>query len=149
MLNEVASIVESFDTLGMSPDEIALDRGLDIVAVKAALAQSSKKYRSVLASAGASEEEKDPTLDFTNDDLRDANDAIVRLMKHGEDEGLRLKAAIYVRDDKKGRKEIVKAIGGNQFNLFQFNDALRSAKAGAAALKQGALDIVTQTTQAA
>lgn len=148
MLNEVAAIVESFETLDMSPEQIAEDRGLDIVAVKAALSQSSKKYRTVLSPAAAGKEEVDPTLDFDNDDLRDANAAIIYLMKHAEDEHLKLKAAMYIRDDKKGRKEVVKAVGGNQFNLFQFNDALRSAKAGAQALKQGAMDVVAQVQPA-
>jgi hypothetical protein len=31
---------------------------------------------------------------------------------------------MYVRDDKKGRKEINKAIGGSPINIFQLNDQL-------------------------
>lgn len=143
MLNEVASIVESFETLDMSPSQIAEDRGMDIVAVKAALSQSSKKYRALVAGSNQEGEaaEKDPTLDFDNDDLRTANEVIRHLAKHGEDEHLRLKAAMYIRDDKKGRKEVVKVVGSNQFNIFQFNEQLRAAREGAARLKEGFIDV--------
>lgn len=146
MLNEVASIVASFEELGMSPDEISQDRGLDIVAVKAALAQNSKKYKLAISPSAGPEEQKDPTLDFSDDDLRVSNDVITRTMKHAEDENLRFKAACYVRDDKKGRKEVIKAIGGTQFNLFQFNENLRAARAGADRLKGGFLDVVASAT---
>lgn len=142
MLNEVASIVESFETLGMTPDEIATDRGMDIVAVKAALSQSSRKYRAALSGANGAAEEKDPTLDFDNDDLRTANEVIRHLAKHGEDEHLRLKAAMYMRDDKKGRREVVKVVGANQFNIFQFNEQLRAAREGAARIKEGFSQVI-------
>jgi len=146
MLNEVASIVASFEELGMSPEEISMDRGLDIVAVKAALAQNSKKYKLAVAPSANPEEQKDPTLDFSDDDLRAANDVIAHTMKHGEDEQLKFKAACYIRDDKKGRKEVIKAIGGTQFNLFQFNENLRAARAGADRLKGGFLDVVASAS---
>ena len=37
---------------------------------------------------------------------------------------MKFKAATYIRDDKKGRKEVVKLMQGNTFNILQFNEAM-------------------------
>ncbi len=135
MLAEVSAIITAYETLGMTPEEIAEDRKLELVAVKAALMQNSREYNKALK--GTDEQAPDPTLEFSNDDLRDANEVIRHTAKYAEDEHLKLKAAMYIRDDKKGRKEVAKLLNGNgQVNIFQINQQLAAAREGANKLKQ-------------
>ena len=128
---ELEQIKLSFESLGMLPEQIAEDRNLDIVAVKAALLQSSSVYRSLIQS-----EEVKSRLDFSDSDLLDANEMIVHNMKYAEDEHLRQRAAEYVRDDRKGRKELKGALGGNTFNILQFNENLRSIRDKTSRIKE-------------
>lgn len=127
----------------MSPEEISGDRGLEVVAVKAALMQNSKKYRvDCLGEKAAGE---DPRLNFSDDDLINANETIRHMSKYAEDENLKLKAAMYIRDDKKGRREVAKLLNGNGgINILQINQQLQAARAGAEKIKQavsGFIDI--------
>ncbi len=129
---EAEAIKTAYETLGMSPQEIAEDRGgLEVASVKACLMATSSKYRK---DVGAATEEELNTLDFTNDDLKDVNAIILETAKYATtpdgavDYKVRLQAATYIRDDKKGRKEAVKALGGNQFNILNFNESLKSLR---------------------
>jgi hypothetical protein len=108
---------------GMTPEEIAQDRELTVVAVKTALASCCPKYKKTCAVEPAEESEHN----FSDEELLVANRVIVETMHGAEDEGLRFKAATYVRDDKKGRKDVVKQIGGFQFNVLQIDARMRKA----------------------
>ena len=119
MTSELQQIKSSYEELGMSPEEISVDRELDLVAVKAALMQSSSKYRK----ACGKEDEVEDNLNFNNEQLQRANDVIYELAMAAEDEHLRFKAATYIRDDKKGRKELVKQVQGMSFNILNFNQS--------------------------
>lgn len=121
---ELESIRVAWEVSGMTPEQIAEDRELELTAVKAALMQCSSKYRKACGATSVD----DDTLNFTNQDLMDVNDVIKRIALYSPDENLALKAAMYIRDDKKGRKEVVKAIGGNTFNILQFNEQMRSIR---------------------
>lgn len=124
MSNELEQLRISYEQLGMSPEEIAEDRGLDLTAVKAGLMQSSSKYRKACGQAA----EDDDTLNFSDDDLRRVNNVIKEIALSSEDDNLRLKAAMYIRDDKKGRKEVIKAVQNTQFNILQFNEAMKQVR---------------------
>lgn len=121
MSNELTQLRECYETLGMSVEEIAEDRSLDVVAVKAGLMQCSPRYRQ---SCRLETEEEDPTLNFSNNDLREVNDVIRQIALGSEDDNLRLKAAMYIRDDKKGRKEVIKAVSNMNLNILQFNETM-------------------------
>lgn len=128
-------IVTAYEVSGMTPEQIADDMGgdYDVASIKAALMAGSSKYRK---DCGQESPEND-SLNFTNDDLAAVNDVIMHIAKYADDPNLQLKAAMYVRDDKKGRKEIVRQIAGNNtFNLLQFNESLAAARLGAEAIKQ-------------
>jgi len=75
--------------------------------------------------------EEDSTLNFSDDELRRVNEKLVSLALSSEDENVALRAAMYVRDDKKGRKEVIKAVANNTFNVLQFNEIQQAARAGA------------------
>ena len=139
MSAELEQLRVGYETLNMTPEELAADRELELAAVKAGLMQISGKYRRDCNAAEADDE----SLNFSNDDLRAVNDVIKRLALYGEDEHLQLKAAMYIRDDKKGRREVVKAVGGNTFNILQFNEQMRSVRENALASRQRVMDVKT------
>ncbi len=127
MTGEQESIRVAYETLGMTPDEISEDRGLEVASVKASLMATSSKYRK----ACGQEPEEEDKLNFSDQDLQDVNEIILQTAKYAEDPNLRFKAATYVRDDKKGRKEVVKQMGNQSFNILVFNEQmarLREAK---------------------
>ena len=123
-------IKTAYELSGMTPDEIAEDQDLDIAAVKAGLMQCSSKYRK----ACGMEDENEDGLNFSNDELRRVNQVILETALTAElpdgsiDYKTRLSAATYIRDDKKGRKEPVRHIAGNTFNLLSFNEQLQKAR---------------------
>lgn len=123
----------AYETLGMSPEQIAEDQELDLIAVKAGLMQVSGKYRKA---CGAEEEGKND-YNFSDEQLDDANKVIHELMMGSEDEHIRLKAAMYLRDDKKGRKDVVKQVGGLQQNILMFNQTIQAVREKANKLKEG------------
>jgi hypothetical protein len=127
MTGEQESIRVAYETLSMTPDEIAEDRGLEVASVKASLMATSGQYRK---DCGQEPVEED-RLNFSDADLADVNDVILQTAKYAEDPNLRFKAATYIRDDKKGRKEVVKQMGNQSFNILVFNEQmakLREAK---------------------
>lgn len=124
MTSESTAIKVAYETLGMSPEEIAEDRGLQVVSVKAALMAASKDYRQ----ACGKEENEEDKLNFTKEDTIDVLEVIRQTAKYAEDPHLRFKAAVYIRDDHKGRLEPAKVLGGDQFNIFQFNESMQKIR---------------------
>ena len=132
MSSEVEQIKIAYETLEMSPEQIAEDRELDIVAVKAALMQGSSRYRRDCGQ----EEDKEAALNFDDEQLKDVNRVIYDLAIGAEDENIKLKAAMYIRDDKKGRKDVVKQLGGQQFNILMFNEQMKGIRNKAAEVRE-------------
>ena len=127
MSGEQESIRVAYEQLKMTPDEIAEDRSLEVASVKASLMATSGVYRK---DCGQEPVEED-RLNFSDADLADVNEIIMQTAKYAEDPNLKFKAACYVRDDKKGRKEVVKQMGNQSFNILVFNEQmakLREAK---------------------
>ena len=124
MTSELQQIKDSYESLEMTPEQISEDRDLDLVAVKAALMQFSSVYRKACG-----KELDEDTLNFSDEQLQRANEVIFELAMGAESEDLRFKAATYVRDDKKGRKEVVKAIQGlGNINFLQINQMLQESR---------------------
>lgn len=135
MSTELVQLKVAFEDLGMTPEEIAQDREMDIVAVKAGLMQCSAKYRK----ACGAESDSEDNLNFDNEQLEQANKVIYDIMLSSEDDHLRFKAATYLRDDKKGRKDVAKQLGGHTFNILQFNEAMGKVRAAASQIKESLL----------
>ena len=128
MTGEQIAIKTSYEQDGLTPEQIAESRDLDVAGVKATLCQCSSVFRKDCGQ----EDEEDSTLNFTDDELRRINEKMITLALSAEDENVQLRACMYIRDDKKGRKEVVKAVAGNNFNVLQqFNLVQQSARAGA------------------
>lgn len=113
------SIITSYEELGMSPEEIAEAEGLELLSVKSALIQFSSKYKQSI--------KKDPELGFDDEQLMAANRTIVEVMNTSDDDGLRLRAAMYLRNDKKGRLDAARAFSNIKVNILQFNEDMKKA----------------------
>lgn len=124
MSGEAETVKYAYEVLKLTPELIAQDRGLEVAAVKAQLMAVSSTYRK---DCGQEPEEADE-LNFSDQDLKDVNQIILDTAKFSEDPHLRFKAATYIRDDKKGRKEVVKQMAGQQFNLLVINEQLVKAR---------------------
>jgi hypothetical protein len=136
-------IKQSYEVGGMTVDEIAADQDLDAMSVKVALMNCSVKFRKA---CGAEDIESD-SLNFSNQDLKEINKVILETAlsaQHSDgsvDYRTRLQAAMYVRDDKKGRKEVVKQIAGNTFNILSFNEQLQHARESVRQLKSKFVEV--------
>jgi hypothetical protein len=135
-------IKKAYEIENMSPVQIAEQMDFDIVAVKAKLMSISAMYRKA---CGKEEDNAPDGLNFTDDQHRDVVKVIHETALAAEypdgsvDYKTRLAAAIYIRDDKKGRKEAVKNMAGNHFNILNFNQMLQQARLGANKAIQHAL----------
>lgn len=135
MTAELTALKKAYEDEGMSPEEISEDRDLELASVKAGLMQVSSKYRKA---CGHEDEELD-VLNYSKDEQRRVKDAILDLGLSAEDEHLRFKALTYVRDDSKGRKDVVKAMGGNNFNILFINEQMQRVRLAAQSVKQKVL----------
>ena len=112
----VTQIVKAYETLHLDLEEIAREVEVSIFEVKSVLNQYSQMYRMDC------KEDKD--LDFSDDELLVANSTIVKLM-NSEDDHVALRAATFVRDDKKGRKEVKSALKSMVIDVLEFNERIR------------------------
>jgi hypothetical protein len=124
MTAELTTIKTAYEQENMTPEEIADDRGLDLAAVKAGLMQVSANYRK----ACGKEEEEEDTLNFSRDEQQRVKDALLDIGLGAEDDHLRFKALVYIRDDAKGRKDVVKNIGGQNFNILMINEKMKQVR---------------------
>jgi hypothetical protein len=130
MTAEDTAIVRGYEVLDMTPAQIAEDRGLDEFAVKAKLLQLSTQFRR----DARNEPQEQDDLNFSDDQLVEANRLIYETMQsavtaEGQvDHRLRSELARYIRDDKKGRKDVNKAVGGTNFNILQLNQTIVEAR---------------------
>ena len=137
MTSELAAIKTAYEQENMSPEEISASQELDVVAVKAALCQCSVVYRRACGMEEGSKNEDG--LNFSDDELRRVNEVIMDLALSAEDPHLRFKAATYVRDDKKGRKEVIKNLNNGGFNIITINERIEKIRGISEGIKRQAL----------
>jgi len=113
------SIVTLYEVEGLTPEEIAQAEGWEVAAVKSILMQCSEMYNAKLKN-----KEEDG---FSDQEALAARKVIANIAQYGEDEHLRLRAAMYVRNDKKGRLDIVEASRGLNINVTQINLGIQKA----------------------
>ena len=114
-------IISAFEELDMSPEQIAEDQDLDLTAVKSTLMQFSSKYRQICKKNPESE------FNFSDDEAIRARQVIAQLAQYAEDESLKLRAAMFVLNDKKGRLDAPKALTGLNINVIQMNEHFKKA----------------------
>ncbi len=134
-------IVEAYETLGMSPEEISEDQSLDIVAIKAVLMQCSTLYRK---ECQVKEENN-----FTTEQERLAIDVISQIVAGytEADENTRLRAAMFLRNDRRGRLDVVKQSAGLNINVLMMHEQMKKAIAAMERAKTAkSIDVVSSVT---
>ena len=110
---------------GKSPDFIAEDLGFPVHAVKAKLMSISSSYRKACGAESPEEDE----LNFSRDEQLSIKRELFNLAMSTEDEHLKGKLLLNLRDDGKGRKDVVKKMGDNNFNILQLvNGSIAQAR---------------------
>jgi len=114
-------IITAYEELGLSPEQISEDQELDIVAVKSVLMQGSALYRRAC--------KKDETLCFDDAQEKLALDVIYQIAAgHTEaDDNTRLRAAMYIRNDRRNRLDVVKQQAGLNINVIMMQDQMKKA----------------------
>lgn len=131
-------IVTAFDTLGMLPEAISEEFNFDLISVKATLMQFSSKYRELM--------KEEPSLNYDVDEQLEAKSAILSIMRNTEDEHLRAKLALKIRDDGKGRLDVVSNIlNGGKIDINVFNIRLLEARAAKAKSKEISVESTVTT----
>ena len=100
----------------MTPEQIAETEQMNLVAIKSVLYQCSGMYREQL--------KENKTLDFTDEQLDEANVIIANVMRYSDDDNLRFRAAKFLRDDKKGRRDKMNGFKQLNINITQINQHL-------------------------
>jgi hypothetical protein len=137
MLAVDTQIKTAYEVNGMSPKEIADDQGFAEESVKAKLMQISAKYRK---DAGL-EDEAESALNFSISEAEEMKGIVLNVARTTDDDNLRFKAATWVLDDKKGRKDVVKALqNGPVLNLLTINEFFAKGREAANNMKEKILN---------
>lgn len=136
-------IVTSYEDLGMSVEEIASDTGWDELAIKAILIQNSMVYRdSIKSPVGGNENDTSKIEGFSEQDNLDAIRTVREILNASDEPHIQLKAAMFIRNDKKGRLDVVKAIkDAPRFTINQFNITLAKARDARLRARSKVIDI--------
>lgn len=129
MQSSLQQLKVAYEVNNMTVEEIAEDfKDFDVAAIKAGLMQCSSKYRRDCKCDDAD------VLNFTDEQLDSVNKVIFETALSAEypdgsvDYKTRLHAATYIRDDKKGRKEVRQVIANGTFNFLTFNEQIQAAR---------------------
>lgn len=139
MSNDLLQLKTAYEDLGRTPEEIAETLGWELESVKAGLMTVSVQYRKDCRT----EPEGETVLKFSEEQELNAIKVIHDIMMGSEDENLQLKAAMYLRDDRRGRKDAIKDLG-KSFQLSQFNIVMQQMRSGAEQVKQMAMGQVVE-----
>lgn len=134
MSGENQQIITAFEDLGMSPEEIAEDRGFELVFVKSILMQCSSLYRKA--------SKQDSALEFTEREAEEMKGIILNLARYSDDDPhLQFKAASFILNDKKGRLDGGRQLSDRQAPVIQFNIQMQKALAAKERTQQKCIDI--------
>lgn len=121
---QIVSLYDSDEQ--MTVEGLAQAFGLEVTTVKLALAGGSQRYR---------KEVQDEPEVFTEDDAKLAA-ATIKQLCYAENEGVRLKAAVVMLDEKRGRRNPMKnAKKIGQLNITILNAHLQKAEESLARLE--------------
>lgn len=119
MTNAAQQIVTSYETLGLSLEQIAEVESVNVTAVKAILFANSPKYRSDIDTKKEN--------DFNDTDNSLSLDVIRRVAQYSEDDHTALKAAMFIRNDKKGRLDVKAGLKKLNINVTVLNEHFAKA----------------------
>ena len=118
---------------GLTPEQIAEDLDFPVYAVKAKLMNLSSDYRK----ACGQEPEEDSELNLSREEQITIKRKLMDTFLSSEDEHVIVKLGTYLRDDGKGRKDVVKQMGNiGNLNILQLvNGSISQARENSRSLK--------------
>lgn len=131
-------IVEAYEKYNgdISPEDIAMDMGYPTEAVKTILLQHSSVFQKNALQKNPVTKElelRDEEL-FSRHDMKTACSTIKELCVSSEVDSVRLKAAVFIIDERQGRNDL-KALKENKFNIVMISETMAKARAGIAEAK--------------
>jgi hypothetical protein len=140
-------LIASYEQAGLSPEQIAAADGYEVAAVKAILFAKSAIYRAAVGRPGPLNAAQDAkALDLTESDEEIANRVFRDLAESAENEGVRLKAAMRIKDERRKRLDPRATFGNiiNNTTILNLNEHFTKA---ASALAQKVLPAKQLQTQ--
>jgi hypothetical protein len=114
-------VIRLYENLGLSVGEISEETGYELTAIKAILVNHSRGFQNSIRV------NKQSGI-ITDDELEEFTGVIKSVARDSEFDHLRLKAAMYLRDDKLGRHDVIKEGGNLVVNVLTLNAGLKKLK---------------------
>jgi hypothetical protein len=116
----------AYEQGGKSPEFISEDFGFELYAVKAKLMQVSPKYRRDCGLEPVDQDE----LNLSREEQIQIKRALLNMALDEDTEpNIRAKLLLNLRDDGKGRKDVVQQVANSQFNILTLvNTSLQEAR---------------------
>jgi hypothetical protein len=151
MTTTSAGVIEMFEALGMTPEQIAADQSIPLAVVKDTLLRYSDTYRQLFKSESGPATTVPPKCSpelFTADHLEQAKECMANLL-YGENEGIRYRASRFIIDELKGRNDakVGSGISSREVNIQVINlinDQLTRARAAKQLAKDKTIDLKEQ-----
>lgn len=129
MTNNNSEIIAMYENLGMSPEEISLNEGHNLAAIKLVLLQGSVKYREDEGSNAAPNPSEGGSQHISDEEEKLLWDAYKHIAFCGEVEGVRAKVIRDCLNEKYGRNDISKLLkNGGNVNVVVINDAITKTR---------------------
>jgi len=129
-------VVRLYESCKLSLEAIVEETGYELTAIKAILVNHSQVYQETLRS------KKTPGV-ISDEELDEFTNVIKDVARYSEIDPCRLRAAIYLRDDKLGRLDAIHEGGNLTLNVLTLNAGLKKLKQ----LKQSQKQIKNVETQ--
>lgn len=131
----ITQLIASYEQAGMTVEQIAAADGYEVAAVKAILFARSAKYRADVGRPGPANAASDTkALDLTDDDEELANRVFRQLAESADNDSVRLKAAMRIKDERKKRLDPRVGFGNviNNTTIITLNEHFAKAAAALA-----------------
>lgn len=120
--NALQQIVTSYETLGLTVEQIANLDGLEPAAVKAILYSNSALYREANTPTSKDGDATEAGPDaFNSTDEQLALGVIRRVAQTSDDDNAALRAAMFIRNDKRGRLDVKAGLRDLRLNVSVIN----------------------------
>ena len=119
-------LVNMYDDLGLTVDEIMEQVDYERAAVLSTLAQYSPKYRKETRSPELAAENEVPLI--SDDEDREIVEGMKMLARCGDSEEVRARLLIYLHNEKKGRHDAKVGLQGGTINVLTINSAIKEAR---------------------
>lgn len=147
MSGSTQQIVTLYEENNLTVEQVAtaFEDEFDLVAIRAVLSQFSPKYRAQNLEEGTLDPKQESKIGFSEEDEKVALATIRTLAEYGEDEHTRGKMAIFIREDRQGRRDAVSKLGqGAGSNIFLLQQFISKGNEALKLTEKKALDIKVQ-----